>query len=56
VNLEPLMVTAHNMKLEQTPFCQGYRIELPAPPLELPFKPDLETIQKIRARGYSAHA
>ena len=56
VNLEPLMVTAHNMKLEQTPFCSGRRIDLPAPPLELPFKPDLETIEKIRSRSYQPHA
>lgn len=56
VNLEPLMVTAHNMKLEQTPFRADYRLELPAPRLELPFKPDIETIERLKARHYSANA
>lgn len=50
VNLEPLMVTAHNLKISSTPFADDYRIVMPAPPVELPFKPDTETIDKIRAR------
>ncbi|MBZ0221109.1 MAG: ribonuclease H-like domain-containing protein [Candidatus Methylomirabilis sp.] len=49
VNLEPLMVTAHNLKVSSTPFAGDYRIEkVPAPPIDLPFKPDIETIDKIR--------
>ncbi|HBG46641.1 MAG TPA: exonuclease [Deltaproteobacteria bacterium] len=48
VNLEPLMITAHNLKTSATPFEEAYRIELPSPPMDLPFKPDLDTIERIR--------
>lgn len=49
VNLEPLMVTAHNLKVSSTPFEDDHRIEMPAPQIDLPFKPDPETIERIRA-------
>nr|WP_319393717.1 ribonuclease H-like domain-containing protein [uncultured Desulfobacter sp.] len=48
VNLETLMVTAYNMKLKETPFNGTHTLPLPNIP-EIPFKPDLETIDRIKA-------
>ena len=47
VNLETLMVRAYNMKLIHTPFVDTHQISLPFL-LEIPFKPDLETMERIR--------
>jgi uncharacterized protein YprB with RNaseH-like and TPR domain len=49
VNLETLMVMAYNMKLNETPFGQSHRIDLPARP-EIPFEPDSATIRKLKDR------
>ena len=43
VDLEPLMVLAYNLKLEQTPFRDSNRIVPPKSP-EIPYKGDLDTI------------
>ncbi len=48
VNLEPLMTTAYNLKLEDTPFRDTLRLSAPVPP-ENPFRPDVETLDKIRS-------
>ena len=47
VNLETLMVTAYNMKLKETPFKGTHTLPLPQIP-EIPFKPDLDTIERIK--------
>ncbi len=47
VNLEPLMVTSYNLKLAGTPFEKTHRLPEPALPKDLPFKPDLSTIERI---------
>lgn len=49
VNLETLMVLAYNKKVEQTPFGDSYRLELPAP-AKVPFNADQETIRKLKRR------
>lgn len=49
VNLEPLMVTAYNLKLAGTPFDATHREKLPSTAPELPFKPDMETIERINS-------
>ena len=52
VNLEILMALAYNLKLQGTPFSETRRLPVPASPV-LPFKADVETIQRIRAeRGW----
>jgi uncharacterized protein YprB with RNaseH-like and TPR domain len=52
VNLETLMVIAYNLKLRDTPFFATHRLPLPARPV-VPFRADIETIQRIRRRYYS---
>lgn len=47
VNLATLMVLAYNLKVAQTPFAETHRLALPELP-ELPFQPDVETIERIR--------
>jgi uncharacterized protein YprB with RNaseH-like and TPR domain len=49
VNLETLMVTAYNLKLQSTPFQRGHRLEMPEPPGS-PFEPDVYTIRRMRER------
>jgi len=49
VNLEPLMIKAHNLKLMLTPFAGAYQIDMPSPPAELPFQPDIDTIERIKS-------
>lgn len=49
VNLETLMVLAYNAKLRDTPFHETQRLDLPERP-ELPYRPHLETIHRIRDR------
>ncbi len=47
VNLETLMVKAYNMKIKDTPFNGTHELPLPKMP-EIPFKPDLQTIDRIK--------
>ncbi|MHC5033726.1 MAG: ribonuclease H-like domain-containing protein [Planctomycetota bacterium] len=47
VNLETLMVLAYNMKLRGTLFNETRRLALPPAP-EIPFKADMETVERIR--------
>ena len=47
VNLETLMVFGYNLKLRHTPFFERRRLSRPAVP-ELPFKADMETIERIK--------
>ncbi len=51
INLETLMVMAYNMKIDNTPFSQSHEIPLPDTP-EIPFKADIETIEKIKQKLY----
>lgn len=54
INLEPLMVTSYNLKLQDTPFKSTHTVALPSAPARLPFKPDMETIERIFSQ-YSYH-
>jgi uncharacterized protein YprB with RNaseH-like and TPR domain len=47
VNLETLMVLSYNLKLKETPFAVSHRLTPPSCP-EIPFKADVETIERIR--------
>lgn len=49
VNLEPLMVTAYNAKLRDTPFHETHALELPRRP-EMPYRLDGATLAGIRCR------
>lgn len=49
VNLETLMVHAYNLKLEQTPFADLYRLELPEPPPS-PFTADTLLIEDLKEK------
>jgi uncharacterized protein YprB with RNaseH-like and TPR domain len=49
VNLENLMIKAYNLKLVRTPFHKSHQLLLPPLP-EIPFKPDRETIDKIKQK------
>jgi uncharacterized protein YprB with RNaseH-like and TPR domain len=51
VNMERLMVTAYNMKIEETPFGDRRRLRDPSVP-ENPFRADEETIVKLREKHY----
>ena len=53
VNLETLMVKAYNLKIADTPFAKSHLMPLPKSP-EMPFTPHRPTVEKIRARLYSA--
>jgi len=53
VNLETLMVMAYNMKIKDTPFIDTHEIPLPKLP-EIPFKPDLATIDRIKHSIFSS--
>jgi uncharacterized protein YprB with RNaseH-like and TPR domain len=52
VNLETLMVTAYNLKIKRTPFARSNAFEAPKSPA-LPFKPDKQTIDRIRSTYFS---
>lgn len=52
VNLEALLVMCYNMKLEETPFLRELEIAMPREPM-IGFKPDLETIERIRRERFS---
>ncbi len=47
INLEKLMVIAYNMKIKHTPFAGSHQFDLAGSP-DIPFKPDGDTIKKIR--------
>ncbi len=47
VNLEILMIIAYNLKIKGTPFESMRQLSLPTPP-SLPFRPDRETVERIR--------
>ena len=47
INLKNLLVTAHNMKLKETPFYESHVIEEPTLPGN-PFSVDLGTVDKIK--------
>ena len=47
ITLENLMVTAYNMKLQQTPFFENVLIEKSMTPVN-PYKVDLETVDRIK--------
>jgi uncharacterized protein YprB with RNaseH-like and TPR domain len=47
VNLERLLVLSYNLKLRDTPFAQSRQLSFPSSQ-EIPFKADLETIERIR--------
>lgn len=51
VNLEKLMTIAYNMNISNTPFSS---LELPEPqlPLQIPFKADKETVERIKNRYF----
>jgi uncharacterized protein YprB with RNaseH-like and TPR domain len=50
VNLETLMLLSYNLKLKETPFVQSHQLPYP-PALPIPFKANLETIERIKAAG-----
>jgi uncharacterized protein YprB with RNaseH-like and TPR domain len=47
INLENLLVTAYNLKLKDTPFCETHLIPDSPPPVN-PYNVDLETVDKIK--------
>lgn len=51
VNLEYLMHKAYNIKLSETPFRKQLEMNIPLRP-KIPFKPDRETIRKIKDKYY----
>jgi uncharacterized protein YprB with RNaseH-like and TPR domain len=51
VNLEYLMVKAYNEKILDTPFGLEHQMPLPSP-VENPFEPDTETIDRLRRRYF----
>ena len=51
LNLEPLMVTAFNLKLKTTPFHDLHHLPHPLTPA-VPFIPHRDVIERIRARGW----
>lgn len=49
VNLEHLMYTAYNLKLEETPFAESHMLDVPPRIVESPFRADRETIDRLAA-------
>ncbi len=47
LNLEHLMVTAYNMNIRETPFCESLQLESPVLP-DNPFAVDRDTVEKIK--------
>ncbi|MBM4333756.1 MAG: hypothetical protein FJ117_21500 [Deltaproteobacteria bacterium] len=47
VNLEFLIILSYNLKLKETPFAQSRQLPLSVNP-EIPFRGDLETVERIR--------
>jgi hypothetical protein len=54
VNLETLLVIAYNLKLKETPFSAIHQLQPPSPP-PVPFKADIETIERLRRSAYSGY-
>jgi uncharacterized protein YprB with RNaseH-like and TPR domain len=52
VNLEVLMVAAFNLKLQETPFFECLRLDVPKP-AQMPFSPDHATIERLKLGCYS---
>ena len=50
INLENLMVTAYNLKLKDTPFCETHLIPDSPPPVN-PYSIDLETVDRIKGKS-----
>lgn len=50
INLERLMVEAHNKKIEETPFALLNELPLPQAPESIPFTPDMETLERIKRK------
>ncbi|MFH0821804.1 MAG: ribonuclease H-like domain-containing protein [Pseudomonadota bacterium] len=48
-NLEALMVMAHNLKIEDTPFADAHRLPVPKAPVN-PFMSDIGTIRRLMSR------
>lgn len=48
IHLEPLMITAYNRRLFETPFRERCAIPMPAVPPVNPFSPDLALIDRLR--------
>ena len=51
VDLEPLIVLAYNLKLEQTPFRDSYRLTPPELP-RIPFEADRSTIMDADIQSF----
>jgi uncharacterized protein YprB with RNaseH-like and TPR domain len=51
VNLEKLMTIAYNMNISNTPF-SSLELHEPQSPLQIPFKADKETVERIKNRYY----
>jgi len=51
VNLEKLMTIAYNMNISNTPF-SSLELHEPQLPLQIPFKADKETVERIKNRYY----
>ena len=49
VNLERLLVLSYNLKLRDTPFAQSRQLPLSSD-TEIPFRADLETVERIRKK------
>ncbi len=51
VNLEKLMTIAYNMNISNTPF-SSFKLHEPQLPLQIPFKADKETVERIKNRYF----
>lgn len=51
INLEALMITAYNLRVEQTVFSESHKIEQPPKPVN-PMKADIPTINKLKRYLY----
>ncbi len=50
INLERLMVEAYNRKIGETPFALVNELTLPEVPTDLPYEPDMDTIERMRRK------
>lgn len=50
VNLEQLMFMAYNLKVEETPFAESHKLDLPTRSVEIPFRADRDTIDRVKSR------
>lgn len=51
INLEKLMIRAYNMNLQKTPFYKTHQVFGPKASPEIPFKPDLMIINRLKDSG-----